>query len=47
MRAARERGLGVPGDVSIAGLDDLDLSRATTPELTTVRQPVRSTGPAR
>ncbi|RKT73301.1 LacI family transcriptional regulator [Saccharothrix variisporea] len=44
LRAARERGLSVPGDVSIAGFDDLDLSRATTPELTTVRQPVREMG---
>ncbi|NUT97779.1 MAG: LacI family DNA-binding transcriptional regulator [Saccharothrix sp.] len=44
LRAARERGLDVPGDVSIAGFDDLDLSRATTPELTTVRQPVREMG---
>ncbi|MEU7531359.1 LacI family DNA-binding transcriptional regulator [Saccharothrix sp. NPDC042600] len=44
LRAARERELDVPGDVSIAGFDDLDLSRATTPELTTVRQPVREMG---
>ncbi|WP_309117269.1 LacI family DNA-binding transcriptional regulator [Saccharothrix sp.] len=44
LRAARERGLDVPGDVSIAGFDDLDLSRATTPGLTTVRQPVREMG---
>ncbi|MEV0793178.1 LacI family DNA-binding transcriptional regulator [Kribbella sp. NPDC050459] len=44
LQAARERGLSVPGDVSIAGFDDLDLSRATTPQLTTVRQPLQEMG---
>ncbi|MEV8436691.1 LacI family DNA-binding transcriptional regulator [Actinosynnema sp. NPDC051121] len=44
LRAAREQGLDVPGDVSIAGFDDLDLSRATRPELTTVRQPLQEMG---
>lgn len=44
LQAAAERGLSVPGDVSIAGFDDLDLSRATTPPLTTVRQPLQEMG---
>ncbi|MGM1057695.1 LacI family DNA-binding transcriptional regulator [Saccharothrix sp. Mg75] len=44
LRAARELGLSVPGDVSVAGFDDLDLSRATRPELTTVRQPLQEMG---
>ncbi|OLR92218.1 LacI family DNA-binding transcriptional regulator [Actinokineospora bangkokensis] len=44
LKAARERGLDVPGDVSVAGFDDLDLSRATTPGLTTVRQPLQEMG---
>ncbi|MFD1149131.1 LacI family DNA-binding transcriptional regulator [Saccharothrix hoggarensis] len=44
LRAARERGLDVPRDVSVAGFDDLDLSRATRPELTTVRQPLQEMG---
>lgn len=44
LRAAGERGLSVPGDVSVAGFDDLDLSRATRPELTTVRQPLQEMG---
>lgn len=44
LRAARELGLEVPRDVSVAGFDDLDLSRATRPELTTVRQPLLEMG---
>ncbi len=44
LRAAADRGLSIPGDLSIAGFDDLDLSRATTPQLTTVRQPLQEMG---
>ena len=44
LRAATERGLRVPTDLSIAGFDDIDLSRATNPELTTVRQPLAEMG---
>ena len=44
LRAARELGLGVPGDVSIVGFDDSDVSRASTPELTTVWQPLAEMG---
>jgi LacI family transcriptional regulator len=44
LQAAAERGLDVPGDVSVAGFDDIDLSRATRPPLTTVRQPLRELG---
>ncbi|GGL14362.1 LacI family DNA-binding transcriptional regulator [Mangrovihabitans endophyticus] len=44
LRAAAERGLRVPADVSIAGFDDLELSRATSPPLTTVRQPLEEMG---
>ena len=44
MQVAAERGLAVPGDLSIAGFDDIDLSRATTPQLTTVRQPLQEMG---
>jgi LacI family transcriptional regulator len=42
--AAAERGLSVPGDLSVAGFDDIDLSRATLPMLTTVRQPLQEMG---
>lgn len=44
LQAARERGLRVPADLAIAGFDDIDLSRATDPPLTTVRQPLQEMG---
>lgn len=40
MLAARELGLSIPGDLSIAGFDDAEASRIVWPRLTTVRQPV-------
>ena len=40
IRAARQRGLSVPDDVSIVGFDDTELMRFTDPPLTTVHQPV-------
>jgi LacI family transcriptional regulator len=44
LQAAAERGLRVPQDLSIGGFDDIDLSRATRPMLTTVRQPLQELG---
>ena len=38
--AARELGLSVPGDLSIVGFDDSEVSRIAWPSITTVRQPV-------
>ncbi len=40
VRAARELGLDVPGDVSVVGFDDSTLVSYLDPPLTTVRQPV-------
>ncbi|MEV8512313.1 LacI family DNA-binding transcriptional regulator [Dactylosporangium sp. NPDC051484] len=42
LRAAAERGLRIPADLSVTGFDDLDLAQATG--LTTVRQPLQEMG---
>ena len=44
LEAAAARGLRVPGDLSVVGFDDIDVSRAATPRLTTVRQPLQEMG---
>jgi LacI family transcriptional regulator len=44
LAAAAERGLRVPADLSVAGFDDIDLAQATSPRLTTVRQPLQEMG---
>ncbi|QGN45506.1 LacI family DNA-binding transcriptional regulator [Micromonospora sp. WMMC415] len=40
IRAARQRGLSVPDDLSVVGYDDSPLMAFTDPPLTTMRQPV-------
>lgn len=44
LAAAASRGLRVPADLSVTGFDDIDLAQATTPMLTTVRQPLAEMG---
>jgi DNA-binding LacI/PurR family transcriptional regulator len=44
MRAFRDAGLRVPGDVSVVGFDDIHGAAYLTPRLTTVRQPLRQMG---
>jgi len=44
LRSAAERGLRVPGDLSVTGFDDLDLARSTVPALTTAHQPLEEMG---
>lgn len=44
MAALREAGLGIPGDVPIAGFDDIATLRDVAPALTTVRLPLRQMG---
>jgi LacI family transcriptional regulator/LacI family repressor for deo operon, udp, cdd, tsx, nupC, and nupG len=44
MRALRELGLDVPGDVSVVGFDDIDMASYLAVPLTTVRIPRREIG---
>jgi LacI family transcriptional regulator len=44
LQAARELGVRVPEDVSVAGFDDAEAASITVPQLTTVRQPLREMG---
>ncbi|MBN8532496.1 MAG: LacI family DNA-binding transcriptional regulator [Rhizobiales bacterium] len=44
MVEAQARGLSVPGDLSIAGIDDLDMSAHVSPSLTTVHVPTAQIG---
>jgi len=44
LQAARELGIQVPRDLSVAGVDDALAASITMPRLTTVRQPLREMG---
>jgi DNA-binding LacI/PurR family transcriptional regulator len=44
MCAARDAGLNIPDDLSIAGFDNVPLAAYTTPPLTTVHQPTKEQG---
>lgn len=46
IRAARQRGLEVPDDISVVGFDDSPLIAFTDPPLTTIRKPVQAMGQA-
>ncbi len=40
IRAAKRQGIDIPGQLSVAGFDDIALARQLDPPLTTVRQPL-------
>jgi LacI family transcriptional regulator len=44
IHAALERGMKVPGHVSVCGFDDTPMSRQIFPSLTTVHQPTNEMG---
>ena len=44
LAAAARHGLRVPADLSVTGFDDIDLAQATSPMLTTARQPLAEMG---
>ena len=44
IRALKDAGLAVPGDVSVVGFDDILSAAYSTPSLTTVRQPLTEMG---
>ena len=44
LRAAKERGLRAPEDLSVVGFDDSEQASIVTPALTTVRQPLAEMG---
>ncbi len=46
LRLARDRGLAVPGRLSVVGFDDTPRARSAYPALTTVAQPLRERGAA-
>lgn len=41
VKAAREAGVSIPGQLSVAGFDDSDLASMISPALTTIRRPLR------
>lgn len=43
MRAVRDSGMSIPSDVAIVGFDGFSASEASSPSLTTLRQPVAQT----
>lgn len=44
IKAVTELGRTVPGDISVVGIDDIELAPYCTPPLTTVRQPLEEIG---
>ena len=46
LKAARDKGLNVPGNLSVIGFDDSLLSKVVDPSLTVIKQPLKEIGEA-
>jgi DNA-binding LacI/PurR family transcriptional regulator len=46
IRAANQKGLEIPGDISVTGYDDVPYAEISCPALTTVSQPLKKKGKA-
>ncbi|MFH1368019.1 MAG: LacI family DNA-binding transcriptional regulator [Elusimicrobiota bacterium] len=44
IQVAAEMGISVPGDLSVAGFDDVEMASEARPALTTIRQPISEIG---
>ena len=44
IRAIQDVGLTIPGDISVMGVDDIQLAEFISPRLTTIRQPLKEMG---
>ncbi len=44
IRAIQDMGKSVPGDISVLGMDDIQISAFSSPRLTTIRQPLQRMG---
>jgi LacI family transcriptional regulator len=44
LKAIREAGFQVPGDIALIGFDDIPLAASLDPALTTIRQPIQELG---
>ena len=44
IRGLSSSGIAVPGDIAVAGFDDIEFAEMTSPALTTIRQPRRELG---
>lgn len=40
----KDRGISVPGDISLVGFDDIEIASIVSPKLTTIRQPIKEIG---
>jgi LacI family transcriptional regulator len=44
IRAIQDAGISVPGNISVVGIDDIQISAFYSPRLTTIRQPLQRMG---